>query len=211
MESSNAKSGMDTERSRIKSYFKRHDLATASDLRGQGIGATAIARAAQAGEVQRIGRGLYQSPGMRADRFVDFAKLSKRRPNGVICMLSALAIHGVAEDLPSETWMAIGAKDWGPVIDHPPARFVRFREPYFSKGVETRQINGVIVNVYSITKSLADSFRNPRLVDRTLALRALWKTLLRGKPSPAEIHEDACEYGAGNVMYDYLVALTATG
>ena len=98
------------------------------------------------------------------------AEASKRVPKGVVCMISALAHHGLTDQMPRKVWMAIGAKDWEPAVDYPPLRMVRYRSPYLEYGVERQCISGVHVPIYSLPKSLADAFRNKRLIDRSVAV-----------------------------------------
>ena len=50
---------------------------------------------------------------------------------------------------------------------------MRFREPYLTNGIETQSIRGVEVRVYSIPKTIADAFRNPKLVDRSVTIEAM--------------------------------------
>ena len=75
-------------------------------------------------------------------------------------MVSALAFHGLTDQMPRRIWMAIGKSDWAPVQSYPPLRIVRFTEPYLRTGVEQHAIAGLDVPVYSIPKTLADLFRN---------------------------------------------------
>lgn len=200
-----------TEKERLMDFFSRQDMARAVELRVHGISSVAVARAVESGDIMRVGRGLYQPPYVDPELHIDFAEVAKRQPNGVICLISALEFHGLTDQIPPKVWMAIGAKDWAPKIDYPPVRVVRFREPYFSSGVETTVINGVTVRIYSITKSLADAFRNPKLLDRSVAVESLKSVLRERRVSPGAIHSDVCKYGAGKVMYPYLDALLSNG
>src|SRR3546814_14147915 len=88
-------------------------------------------------------------------------------------MVSALAYHGLTDQMPRKTWVAIGASDWSPVSDYPPVRIVRFAEKYLHQGVERHAISGVDVPVFSVAKTLADLFRNGRLADRSVAVAGL--------------------------------------
>lgn len=54
------------------------------------------------------------------------AEVSKRIPKGVIAMVSALAYHGLTDQMPCNTWVAISASDGSPVPSFPPARIVGF-------------------------------------------------------------------------------------
>src|SRR3546814_5404542 len=90
-------------------------------------------------------RGLYQDPQSDVDSEQTLAEVAKRIPKGVIAMVSALAYHGLTDQMPRKTWVAIGASDWSPVSDYPPVRIVRFAEKYLHQGVERHAISGVDV------------------------------------------------------------------
>ena len=125
-------------------------MARASELQVAGIAASTIARAVESGDVVRAGRGLYQLPNSEMDAETTLAEASKRVPKGIICMISALAYHGLTDQMPRKIWMAIGAKSWEPAIEYPPLRIVRFRSPYLEYGVERHAISGVDAPIYSI-------------------------------------------------------------
>jgi len=200
-----------TQRDRLIQLLRDHPLARARDLKAAGIDAPTIARAVEAGAVVRAGRGLYQLPGSELDFESTLAEASKRVPKGVICMISALACHGLTDQMPRKVWMAIGAKDWEPSVDYPPLRIVRYRSPYLEYGVERRFISGVNVPVYSIPKSLADAFRNRRHIDRSVAVECLRNAIEQRKATPGEIAQSAADCGAWKQMQPYLEAITADG
>lgn len=200
-----------TQRDRLIDYFSRNDVARAKELRVLGISAVAIARAVESGDILHIGHGLYQVPDVEAELHFSFAELAKRKPNGVICLMSALSFHRLTDQVSQKIWMAVGSKDWAPKTGYMPVRFARFPEPYFSAGVETREINGVPVKIYSLTKSLSDAFRNPSLVDRSVAIESLKSAMYRHRVTSGEIIDAAYQYGAGAIMAPYLEALVANG
>ena len=200
-----------TQKDRLLAYLTQHELARAFELRKMGISATTISRAVEAGDILRIGRGLYQAADAETDLHMNLSEVAKRAPKAVICLLSALTFHGLTDQLPRKVWFAIGAKDWTPKIPYPPIRMVRFREPYYSEGVETHVIGGTKVKMYSIPKSIADAFRNPKLVDRSVAIECLRSALEQKKARPGDLMSAANNFGAGNLMRPYLEALTSNG
>lgn len=204
-------SAQNTEKERLLQHLTRHPLARARELRARGVSGTAISRAVEDGEIVRIGRGLYQLADGQADLHASLAEVTKRAPKAVICLTSALAFHGLTDQLPRKVWIAIGAKDWEPSFSYPRIRAVRFREPYYSEGVEHHEISGAVVQVYSVTKSIADAFRNPKLVERAVAIEALKAALAQRKAKPGAIAAAAKAYGAGKKIGPYLEALTANG
>lgn len=200
-----------SQRARMIDYMETHAPARSRDLAAIGVAATAIARAVADGAVVRIGRGLYQLPGSEPDLHSALIEIAKRAPKAIICLTSALSFHQLTDQLPRRVWIAIGAKDWTPKIDYPRIRIVRFREPYLSNGMEVHHIRDVELRVYSVTKTIADAFRNPQLVDRSVAIEAMKSALIDRKATPGQLAAAAQENGAWNQMRPYLEALTSNG
>lgn len=200
-----------SQRETLRALFGAHPILRARELRAAGVAPETIARAVESGDIDRIARGLYQSHGADIDIDQNLAEIAKRVPKGVIAMVSALAFHGLTDQMPRRIWVAIGTSDWAPAIDYPPVRIVRLADKYLRQGIEHHAIAGVDVPVYSIAKTLSDLFRNPRLVDRSVAVEGLRAALEQRKTSPAAIAEAAAEGGVWKRMQPYLEALTSNG
>lgn len=200
-----------TQRERMIRLLQAHTMARGSELKAVGVAATTISRAVKEGDVIRVGRGLYQLPDSDTDPAQTLAEASKRVPKGTICMISALAYHGLTDQMPGKVWIAIGAKSWAPSIEYPPLRIVRFRSPYLEYGIERHSISGVKVPIYSIPKSLADAFRNPKLLDRSVAIECLRNAVNERKATPAAIATAAVDCGAWKRMRPYLETITSNG
>jgi predicted transcriptional regulator of viral defense system len=203
--------GQLTQRERLRQIISDRPIVRASELRREGIAAETISRALYDGEIDRIGRGLYQQPGSDIDAAHTLAEAAKKIPKGVIAMTSALAFHGLTDQIPRKVWVAIGKTDWEPVKSYPPTRIIRFDDKYLRAGIEIHKISGVDVPIYSVPKTLADLFRNPRLVDRSIAIEGLRAALDQHKGPVGEIADAARAGGAWKVMRPYLEALTANG
>lgn len=200
-----------SQREQLKAIVSGGSIIRAQELRNAGIAGSTIQRALDDGDIVRIGRGLYQDPQSDVESEQTLAEVAKRIPKGIIAMASALAYHGLTDQMPRKTWVAIGASDWSPVSDYPPVRIVRFADKYLHHGVEHHPISGVDVPVYSVAKTLADAFRNSRLVDRSVAVEGLRAALDQRKASPAQIADAARAGGAWRAMRPYLEALTFNG
>jgi predicted transcriptional regulator of viral defense system len=161
------------------------------------------------GEVIRLSRGLYQLPDAQLDVSHSLAEAAKRTPKGVVCLVSALAFHGLTDQLPRKVWMAIGQKDWTPKPDGAPIRVIRFAESLLSESVETHMIEGVPVKVFGVAKTVADCFRHRNKVGLSVAIVGLQEALRQRKATPAEIARDAERGGVSTVIRPYLEALTA--
>ena len=200
-----------TQNDRMLAYMTKHPLVRSRDLIKINVMATTISRAVTEGDIIRVGRGLYRLPNAGLDTHTTLAEVAKRAPNAVICLVSALAFHGLTDQLPRKVWIGIGANDWKPRLKYPHIRPVRFREPYFSAEVEVHEISAVDVRIYSIAKSIADAFRNPKLVDRFVAIESLKSALEARQVQPTTLAEAAKNYGAWNQMRPYLEAFSFNG
>lgn len=199
------------QREQLRALVAGRAIVRAQDMRDHGIAGTTIQRALADGDLTRIGRGLYQNPDAEIETDVSLAEIAKRIPKGVIAMVSALAWHGLTDQMPRRTWVAIGKSDWSPVPGYPPVRIVRFTERYLAQGVEHHDISGIDVPIYAVGKTLADLFRNGRLVDRSVAVEGLRAAIEQRKATVSEIAEAARAGGAWRIMRPYLEALTFNG
>ena len=200
-----------TQREKLLHHTAQNPLVRARDLLALGISGTTISRAMQCGELIRVARGLYQLAGAEMDMNTSLSEVGKQAPKAVICLLSALAFHGLTDQLPRKVWLAISAKGWKPKLKSPGIRVVRFREPYFSTEIKEHEINGVPVRIYSASKSIADAFRNPKLVARPVAVESLRTALEEHRASPSELIDAARAGGVSQHMRPYLEALTCNG
>ncbi len=184
-------------------------MARLADLRAAGVTAATMTRMANDGEVVRLARGLYQLADAELDAQHSLAEAASRVPKGIICLTSALAFHGLTDQLPRKVWIAIGVRDWAPEPSSPPLRIVRMTNALLGDGVETHTIESVRVKVFSIAKTIADCFRHRRSVGLTIALEGLQEALRQRKVTPAVMSRQAAKSGVATVMRPYLEALTA--
>jgi len=197
--------------------LRRRGIMRLTEFTEAGISAATIQRMEQKGVVLRLGRGLYQLPGAEFDTHHSIAEAAKRVPRGVICLTSALAYHELTDTISSRIWMAIGPKDWKPLVTNPPLQFVRFGPKVLDAGIETHEIEGVTVRIYNPAKTIVDMFRyrasagtrfkqSPGL---NLAIEGLREGLRTRKASPADIAKFASEAGIWKTIEPYLDAMTA--
>ncbi len=200
-----------SQREQLRAIVAQRSIIRAQDLRNAGIAGSTIQRALENGDLMRVSRGIYQNPSSHIEGDLSLAEVSKRIPKGIIAMVSALAFHGLTDQMPRKIWVAIGTSDWSPVPGYPPVRIVRFADKYLDQGVEQHKISGVEVPVFSVAKTLADLFRNGRLVDRSVAVEGLRAALDQRKATPGQIADAARAGGAWTTMRPYLEALTFNG
>lgn len=201
-----------TQREQLAALLDTQPIMRAYELRKAGIAPETISRAVHNGQLIRISRGLYQRADSEVEPEQALAEAAKRVPKGVIAMVSALAFHGLTDQMPRQIWIAISAKDWGaPAPSYPPIRIVELRDKYMDQGIEHHRISGVEVPIFSVPKTLADLFRNRKLVDRSVAVEGLRAALDQRKATPGTIAEAAIAGDSWKIMRPYLEALTSNG
>ncbi len=163
------------------------------------------------GEVLRLGRGFYQLADAPFDANRSLAEAAKRAPRGVVCLVSALAFHGLTDQLPKQVWLAIGGKDWAPKADGMPIRIVRFTGSLLNEGTEIHVIEGVAVKIFGIARTIADCFRYRNKIGLSVAIEGLQDALRQRKATLGEIAKQAEHCGVATVIRPYLEALTANG
>jgi predicted transcriptional regulator of viral defense system len=203
-----ANSHAETQIDRALALLQRRGLARMSEFRRAGITAATIIRLEKAGRLSRLARGLYQLPDAEIGANHTLAEASKLVPKGVVCLTSALAFHGLTDQMPARVWLAIGAKDWRPRLRYPPMRFAHFPSKQLRAAVEHHAIEGVSVPIFSICKTVADVFRYRRTVGIDIAIEGLREALAQGKGTPGEIARYAADGGVWKVMEPYMSALT---
>lgn len=201
-----------SQRALLGKLLMQRPIVRAYELRSEGIDPKTISRAVASGELVRISRGLYQHADGDIDTHQALAEAAKKVPRGIVAMASALAYHELTDQMPRKVWMAVSVKDWSaPAPSYPPIRIIEFRDRYMQRGIEHHMISGTQVPIYSVPKTLADVFRNRKLVDRSVAVEALRATLDQRKATPASIADAAMAGDAWNIMRPYLEALTSNG
>lgn len=197
-----------TQRELAQSLLKRQRILRLADLREAGVAAATMSRMAQAGEVIRLSRGIYQLPDADLDQNHRLAEAATRVPKGGVCLVLALAFHGLTDQLPAKVWLAIGNKDWAPKRNGTPIRFVRFTDRLLKEGCEQHTIEGVPVKIFGAAKTVADCFRHRGKVGLS-AIEGLQEVLRQRMATPSEIADQADKGGVSTVIRPYLEALTA--
>jgi predicted transcriptional regulator of viral defense system len=198
-----------TQRGKALALLKRRGMTRLAEFGEAGITATTVSRMEHAGEVMRLARGLYQLPNAALDPQQSLAEAARLVPKGVICLASALAFHGLTDQMPPKVWIAIGRKDWRPRVSYPPIRVARFSDELLHRGVERKKIAGTTVPVFGVAKTVADLFRYRRTVGDAIAIEGLRQALRRRKSTPAEIAREAEAAGVWAMMEPYVMALTS--
>jgi len=138
-----------------------------------------LRRLEAAGTVERVARGLYRLTDAEPTEHYSLAAACARIPRSIVCLLSALKVHGIGTQLPREVWLAIPHKARPPQIDGLKLRLLRFTGPAWTYGIQQTAFEGVPARITSPARTVVDCFRFERLVGREAAMEALSDALRR--------------------------------
>ena len=167
-----------------------------------------MTRLVRAGELVRVGRGLYELPEADVSEHHTLAEVAQRVPHGVVCLLSALAFHGLTTELPFEVWLAHRRGTRPPRLGSPRVRLFRFSEASFDHGVNTHDIDGVNVRITTPAKTVADCFKFRSAVGLDVAMAALRDYVRQRAGTLDELWEAARSCRMQNVMRPYMEMVT---
>lgn len=159
------------------------------------------------GVLIQISRGLYQLADVEIPAEVGLAEVSKRVPNGVICLISALSFHELTTQNPHYVWLAVDRKARKPSIEYPPIRVFFFSGATFREGIETHPIMGHDVRIYNAPKTVIDCFRWRHMVGLDVALEAAREYLKRPASRPTSLMEYARICRVEKLVLPYLQAM----
>ena len=188
---------------------RRQPLVRARDLARRGLSTVILGRLVAAGKLERIARGVYSLPERRLSEHRSLAEAALRVPKGVVCLLSALRVHGIGTQAPHEVWMAIPHNSPSPRLDQPALRAVRMSGSALTEGIVPMEIDGVSVPVFDPDKTVADCFKYRNKIGLDVALEALHDGWAQGKLSMDALWRYAAVNRMANVMRPYLESVVA--
>lgn len=188
---------------------ERQPLLRARDMTAQALPTITLSRLVAAGKLERVARGVYSLPGRALSEHRSLAEVAIRAPRGVMCLLSALRVHGIGTQAPFEVWLAIPQHSPTPRIDLPALRVVRMSGAALTEGIELVEIDGVQVPVFSAAKTVADCFKFRNKIGLDVALEALHDGWAQRKLTMDALWHFATVDRVANVMRPYLESVTA--
>ena len=142
---------------------------TSKEARNCGVSPATLAYYVRIGEIERISRGLYRgikAPEMPNFQWEDLVTIVRGTQDGVICLISALALYELREEIPRQHWIAI--KNTTSRHSDPMVKVIRMRNHTLGRAVI--DIDGVVVSIFDKERTIQDSFR---YLSKETALKAL--------------------------------------
>lgn len=197
-----------TQQGQVLALARKQKILRLKDVTAQGLHPEHLRRLHQKGLLVRSNRGVYRLASGKFSEKLTLAETSKRVPNGVVCLLSALLLHEIGTQVPSEVWLAIKRRTSLPHGLRTGLRIVSISESSFAAGIEEQEIDGVRVKVYCPAKTIADCFKFRNKVGLDVALEALRDAWRKRKITMDDLERFARINRVTNVMRPYLEMLT---
>ena len=187
----------------IGAFFRPRDLEPLE------IPFAELQRLVAAGTVEKVGAGLYRLAAAEPGEFETIAMVSSAVPGGIVCLLSALRLHGIGTQAPHEVWLALDRKARKPARLPAKVRMVRFSGAMLTYGIQKRTIVGVPVSITSPARTVVDCFRYRNKVGIDVAMEALRDAIRSRITTVDQISRSAEACRIRTVIAPYLEALSA--
>lgn len=189
---------------RVRKLARSTGVFQVRDAVAVGAHPEAVRRLWKAGELDRIGHGLYELKGYDVTEHHSLVEVARRVPYGVVCLLSALEFLDLTTQFPHAVWIAIDPKARRPRSNGVKLQVVRFSGPALTEGVESHAIEGTTVRVYSAAKTVADCFKYRNKIGLDVAIEALHNGWRKRRFTMDELRECASVCRVANVMRPYV-------
>jgi predicted transcriptional regulator of viral defense system len=188
-------------------FRNRGGMLKTSEALSAGIHPRTLYEMQRSGILDQLTRGLYRLADLPPLGNPDLVSVSLKIPDGVLCLISALAYHEITTQVPHEVYVALERGTETPRLNHPPLRVFWFSGQSFTAGIEKHKIDGVPARIYSPEKTIADCFKYRNKIGLDIAIEALklYQERKRFKRDDLVKFSQVCR--VGQIMRPYLEAL----
>lgn len=167
---------------KFKSFLKKHDTFTTSQAEEAGFSRMTLSLYNKKGLIERVSRGLYRNPEIESKVPIDkedLVAVARSIPNGVICLISALDIYEMTEEIPRAHWIAVSNSRQAP--RRKGAHIVRFRN--MKLGKTKMKIGDKEILIFDRERTVIDAFRYLSVEIAIKALKSYLQPTRTHKPN----------------------------
>lgn len=194
-------------RAHLVGKLQRQGSLSRRDLDAEGVHPRWLRRLQDEGVIERVRAGVYRPAKAPETTTQTLFEACAAIPEGVVCMTTALAYHGLTTVNPPLIDMALPRDSWRPVVAYPPVRFYEFRD--MITGLERiRGGRGLELRIFGEERSICDAFRLRHEIGKDVALEALQRYLRKRSGRRVEqLLRVARKTGVFNIIRPYVEAL----
>ncbi len=143
---------------------------TAKEANKLGISSALLCHYVKTGLLKRLGRGIYQNRNYQYSSanfpWEDLINAIHSIPNGIVCLISALSLYNLTDEIPRKHWIAIAHST--SIKRHKSIKILRFRD--MDLGKTKINLNGINIPIFNRERTIIDAFR---ILSLEIAIKAL--------------------------------------
>jgi len=159
------------------------------------------------GVIEKIKQGLYRWKDAKFDVEEELVNVSKIIHHGVICLVSALAYYELTTYTPGEYTIAVGRNYNIKLPDYPPIKLYYFSDKYYMDGIEKIDINGNIIKIYNIEKTICDCLRYGNKISKDIIVESIKEYVKRSDKNISKLMNYAAKARIKDVVQKYMEVL----
>lgn len=168
------------------------EVFTYSEARRIGLSDRRLYGLRDSGVIEPLGRGMFRRAG--ADGDPDLLEIARRAPEATLCLGTALARHGLSDEIPAAIDVALPGGRRFPATSAP-AKWHRFDADTFDVGRESLAVGDLTMGIYGAERSICDAFRMRHLEGSEQAVEALKRWLRQRGAQPSSLLRTAAQFG----------------
>lgn len=176
------------------------------EILAAGLHARDLYAARDEGALVEVTRGVFRLADLPLTE-PDLVAVATRMPKAVLCLVTALHLHGLTQEIPRAVHIALPRGVHPARLHHPPLEVYHLSAASYATGTELRRIDGLPMRVTTPSKSVCDAFKFRSRVGLETAIDALKQALRSRAATPSEIDVMARADRVQAVVRPYLEAL----
>jgi predicted transcriptional regulator of viral defense system len=192
----------------LATFRERGGTLRTGEVLSAGIHPATLYRLAAEGQITRLTRGLYRLASAEEFSQPDLTVVAVKAPSAVVCLVSALSFHELTTQVPRAVHLAVPRGKYAALrLRSPPVVVYRFDPATFEEGVETHRLDGAVIRIYGVARTLVDCFKYRNKIGLDVAVEALRFARSRKRVTNREILRFAKLLRQERVMGPYLEAV----
>jgi len=188
-------------------FYVNHGYIRTKDISCAGINRRHLRDLINEGVIEKIKQGLYRWKDAKFDVQEELINVSKIIQHGVICLVSALAYYELTTYTPGEYTIAVRRNYNIKLPDYPPIKLYYFSDKYYIDGVEKIDINGNIIKIYNIEKTICDCLRYGSKISKDIIVESIKEYVKRKDKNISKLMNYAAKAKVKDVVQKYIEVL----
>ena len=188
-------------------FYVNNGYVRTKDISSKGINRRYLRDLINEGVIERIKQGLYRWRDTKFDVEEELINVSKIIHNGVICLVSALAYYELTSYTPGEYTIAVRRNYNIKLPDYPPIKLYYFSDKYYTDGVEKIDINGNIIKIYNIEKTICDCLRYEDKISKDIIVESIKEYVKRKDKNISKLMNYATKAKVKGAVQKYVEVL----